>query len=139
MDTFVARLAPFCDARDLQRLEQLAELAHGYQELATLRPADFVRYACLRKVEAPLSAPIRVMTIHQAKGLQFDIVVLPELDKPLRGHTPRVLVHRPTPKSPPSIVCRYVNRAERALLPEILEPMAEAQKRGPEKTLSLFQ
>ena len=39
------------------------------------------------------------MTVHQAKGLEFDIVVLPELDVPLIGQPPPFVVHRQTPTS----------------------------------------
>lgn len=35
------------------------------------------------------------MTVHQSKGLQFDVVVLPELDARLKGMTPDVVVDRP--------------------------------------------
>lgn len=69
--------------RDLQRLLQLTELAFRWDRRATLRPGDFVRFARWERMEAPSDARVRVMTIHQAKGLEFDQVVLPELDMPL--------------------------------------------------------
>ena len=75
-----------CDRRDQSRLQQLVELAYEYQPASTLRTDDFVRLVEQRQVADPSSADVRVMTIHQAKGLEFDIVVLPELD----GHA-----HRP--------------------------------------------
>ena len=33
-----------CDQRDASRLQQLVEVAYGYEPLATLRTADFLRY-----------------------------------------------------------------------------------------------
>lgn len=83
-----------CDRRDARRLFQLTELAHGYDERATLRPADFVRLVEAERVEDPTTANIRVMTIHQAKGLEFDIVVLPQLDETDRARIPPALAHR---------------------------------------------
>jgi len=70
-------------ARDLRRLLQLTELAFRWDQRATLRPEDFVRFAASERMEAPSDARVRVMTVHQAKGLEFDQVVLPELDVPL--------------------------------------------------------
>ena len=59
---------------------QLVDLGHTYERRAGIRPSDFVAFVEQTKVEDPSPAKVRVMTIHQAKGLQFDIVVLPELD-----------------------------------------------------------
>ena len=77
---WVEKLAPSVGASELRRLEQLVELAFRWEDRASLRPAEFVRFAESEKVEDPLSTPVRVMTVHQAKGLEFDVVVLPELD-----------------------------------------------------------
>jgi len=73
-------LAPSVEEAELRRLEQLVELGFRWEERASLRPSDFVRFVRSQKVEDPSSAPVRVMTVHQAKGLEFDVVVLPELD-----------------------------------------------------------
>ncbi len=57
------------------------------------------------------------MTIHQSKGLEFDIVVLPQLDVRLSGQPPAVVVGRPQPTQPIDFVCRYANKELQALLP----------------------
>ena len=48
-------------------------------------------------VEDPSSAPVKVMTVHRSKGLEFDIVVLPELYSSLapKGKNPIVPVRAP--------------------------------------------
>ena len=74
-----------CDSREARRLAQLAERAHAFERNASLRPMDFVRMIEETRVEDPASSGIRVMTVHKAKGLEFDIVVLPQLDKSLSG------------------------------------------------------
>ena len=83
-------LEPHCDQRDASRLRQFVELAYGFQPLATLRTADFQRYVELKGVADPTTAEVRVMTVHQAKGLQFDIVVLPDLDRAIPRPTGRL-------------------------------------------------
>ncbi|HAT16955.1 MAG TPA: hypothetical protein DCS76_04120, partial [Gemmatimonadetes bacterium] len=83
LSRWVHDLAPSCDARQVQRLLQLVELGHRWDEHATLRPTDFAQYVASESVEDPSSAPVQVMTIHQSKGLEFDAVVLPELYAPL--------------------------------------------------------
>lgn len=72
-------LAPHCDNREVQRLLQLVELGHRWDERSTLRPTDFTRYVTDEPVEDPSSAPVQVMTVHRSKGMEFDVVVLPEL------------------------------------------------------------
>jgi ATP-dependent exoDNAse (exonuclease V) beta subunit len=115
------RIAPWCDARDARRLSQLAELAHRYDANATLRPSDFTRLAEVTRVEDPASADVRVMTVHQAKGLEFDIVVLPELGNRVEGQgsSPVVLPYRYGETGPIGAVLPMASRSIRALFPEI--------------------
>jgi ATP-dependent helicase/nuclease subunit A len=119
------RLAEHCDARDQSRLQQLVELAYEYQPASTLRTVDFIRLIERRKVADPSSADVRVMTIHQAKGLEFDVVVLPELSGSLTGQPVSVVAGRPRPTEPVEIVCRYANEATRRFLPPRLQALFE--------------
>lgn len=114
---WVEMLAPACDARELNRLLQLVELAYAYDSQASVRPADFVAHVEATKVEDPTASEVRVMTVHQAKGLQFDIVVLPELDVNLKGQPPLVVVGREKQGAAVTRVCRYANEDIQALLP----------------------
>ncbi|NLY02159.1 MAG: UvrD-helicase domain-containing protein [Rhodopirellula sp.] len=126
---WVNALAPSCDRRDLGRLLQLVELAYAYDADATARADDFVRFVEEKRVESPATADVRVMTFHQAKGLQFDIVVLPELDYQLRGQPPALVVGRPTPMSDVTHVCRYVGQSERVVLPAGVRASFDAYQR----------
>lgn len=116
-------LRTHCSQRELSRLDQLVELAFDFQPRATLRPGDFVRFAETQRVSDPTSANVRVMTIHQAKGLQFDVVVLPELDAPLVGQLSSFAVHRPTPTSDIDRVCRNARESVRKLFPGPIQKM----------------
>lgn len=117
------QLASACDRRDLNRLLQLVELGYTYEPMATTRADDFVEFVENRRVESPTAARVRVMTVHQSKGLQFDICVLPELDKPLKGQTPQLVVGRAGPAQPIERICRYVNKDLQTLLPRKFQEM----------------
>ncbi len=116
---WVHELAPSVDRRNLGRLMQLVELAHAYEPGAGTRADDFVELVTKRRVEDPTAAaPVRVMTVHQAKGLDFDCVVLPQLDAHLKGQTARFVVGRPKPTDDAEHICRYVPGDLQAILPE---------------------
>lgn len=90
-----AQLADRCSARDRRRLRQLAELGFRYDPRATLRATDFIPVVEAERVRDSIAADVRVMTIHSSKGLEFDIVVLPELDAPLTRAPTGILTYRP--------------------------------------------
>jgi ATP-dependent helicase/nuclease subunit A len=125
-------LAEDCDGRDASRLLQLVELAYRFEAEAGLRTRDFVSFVEHERVEAPSPADVRVMTIHQAKGLQFDIVVLPQLDVRLSGQNPPVVVGRLDATAPASLVCRYANEPLRRMLPDEIR---QAFDRSAEQTI----
>ncbi len=113
VESLASRLAPICDDRDTERLRQLVQLAMGYEPNATPRVRDFVRLVRDKRVERPRAVPIRVMTVHQAKGLEFDAVVLPELDASLvRGGGGGSVADVRRLGDPPQAMSRYLtNRA----------------------------
>jgi ATP-dependent exoDNAse (exonuclease V) beta subunit len=61
------------------------------------------------------------MNVHQSKGLEFDIVVLPELDSKLRGLDRKLIVGRDDILAPATIACRYASEGEQKLLPERIQ------------------
>lgn len=79
--TFAERLSPYCTRRDQQRLDQLVTQGHIYDANPTLRVRDFVDFIRQEKIQLPKPAQVRVMTTHQSKGLEFDAVFLPDLNK----------------------------------------------------------
>ena len=79
---------------DRARFGRLVELAHAFDERAGLRPAEFADQVRLTKVEDPSAAQVRVMTIHAAKGLEFDAVLLPELQAELTRHRQEIVTRR---------------------------------------------
>ncbi|MDD2235697.1 MAG: UvrD-helicase domain-containing protein [Kiritimatiellae bacterium] len=92
--------SPFTRARlaQLQQCAQEFDLAHPRQVIPFIR---FVQQTT-GKAEAPAGA-VRVLTMHKAKGLEFDAVFLPDLqDSSLDslGHGELGLVHHTEPENP---------------------------------------
>jgi ATP-dependent helicase/nuclease subunit A len=114
--SWARRIAPACDRRDLNRLQQVVDMAYAYQARSTLRADDFVAWVRQKRVPDPSGASVRVMTIHGAKGLQFDAVVLPELDCNLAGRAPAFVVGRDRKTLEVDFVCRYVQEIVQHLL-----------------------
>ncbi len=123
-------LDPSCDPLERARLLQLVEMGFAFDGDRTLRPRDFVRLVEKQRVEDPSGAQIRVMTIHQSKGLQFDVVVLPHLYGSLEhsGGRDPVVPWRDTTTGRVTKVYPATNKTVRALLSELRE--AHNQARG---------
>nr|NIP60768.1 UvrD-helicase domain-containing protein [Gemmatimonadota bacterium]NIR81160.1 UvrD-helicase domain-containing protein [Gemmatimonadota bacterium]NIT89991.1 UvrD-helicase domain-containing protein [Gemmatimonadota bacterium]NIU33798.1 UvrD-helicase domain-containing protein [Gemmatimonadota bacterium]NIU34346.1 UvrD-helicase domain-containing protein [Gemmatimonadota bacterium] len=121
------------DARGLRRMLQLVEMGFRWDERAGVRSDEFVRFVESERVEDPTSAAVRVMTVHRAKGLEFDVVVLPELDTPLTGlggGAPALLPERDPETSRVLRAFPYVPKDYRPLFPEV--DAAYLQHRGAE-------
>ncbi|MEZ5941572.1 MAG: UvrD-helicase domain-containing protein [Planctomycetaceae bacterium] len=119
LNTWMHQLAPECNARELQRLRQLVSLGDTFDIRASLRTRDFIRFVETQKIADASEAPVRVMNIHQSKGLEFDIVVLPELDEAL-AKAPDYYTLGPNRLAPPEFVAVQQSREMFALLPEEL-------------------
>jgi ATP-dependent exoDNAse (exonuclease V) beta subunit len=124
----VKQLLADCEPRDARRLAQLVELGFRYDARATLRTTDFIRLVETERVEDPTAADVRVMTVHQAKGLEFDAVVLPELDLSLAGSRSEDLGYRPAPAARVTRAFPYVNEEVRALFPDLPELQGAASQ-----------
>jgi len=126
------KAADAVDGRELARLLQLVELAYRWDGRSTLRPQDFVRFVQHEAVEAPSDARVRVMTVHKAKGLEFDVVILPELD--LRLTRGQGLYHAVLPLRDPESgrvlrIFPSLTKALRPLFPEIEEAGRQDRER----------
>ena len=127
---WVRAAAPACDARDLHRLVRLVELGRRHDAEPSLRPSDFVAAVAARKVEDPTAARVRVMTIHQAKGLEFDVVVLPDLgDSMISVWRKEMMAVRGEPAGPVTKICAYAGDAVRRICPDVARLHDEAATR----------
>ncbi len=69
-----------CSDHDVQRCEQLLDVAREFDARGPMRPSDFAAHVRKRRIERPGGSGVRVMTIHASKGLEFEAVLLLELD-----------------------------------------------------------
>lgn len=74
-------LSSCSEKRDKERLDKLVEFAYSYVARTERTLVDeFLETVRKEKFETPSDGQLRVMSLHKSKGLEFDIVVLPELD-----------------------------------------------------------
>ena len=84
-------LGQFLGARKAGNVRKIMDLAEGFARTRTPTLSAFVRYLddvaaeAIREGEAPAepehARSVQLMTIHKAKGLEFPIVVLPDLSR----------------------------------------------------------
>ena len=69
------------DAFSRQRGRQFADAAREFDELGNGEVAEFVQYMSrFTARDTDAAGVVRVMTVHKAKGLGFDLVILPDLE-----------------------------------------------------------
>lgn len=105
---FASQISVVCNERDQLRLEQLIQLAYQYERIETPRLRDFIDYVQTQKISLPKVAAVRVMTIHQAKGLEFDAVFLPNLSRRFVNRQSTFVVKAADTVSDPDGVTRRV-------------------------------
>lgn len=127
---WVHSILPHCSHRDRQRLLRLVVVAEQYDSESTLRPIDFIEYVSRLRVDDPSAQRIRVMNVHQSKGLQFDVVILADLEQDTRRDRTSHVVYRPQPTSAPTTVAMKCSKDVQELLPAHLQDAFEQTKRG---------
>lgn len=116
--------------RDRRRLEQLTSLAFAFERRKTTRVSDFIRLIEKIRMDDPSAESIRVMTIHQSKGLEFDAVIMPVFDGTmLRSNRSSVLCEYDDPTAPPVRVVRGMGR-DLVCIDKTLRNMYESEARG---------
>jgi ATP-dependent helicase/nuclease subunit A len=109
-------LANSCNERDQLRLEQLIQQGFSFAVQHHSRIMAFVEHIRQQKVALPQPAQVRVMNIHQSKGLEFDSVFLPNLNDSMTGQLPLFVAMRNAPTERPSGVVRYMKSEVQQML-----------------------
>jgi len=139
IDAWAQKLVPLCGIRDRRRLGQLVEAAIDFDLAPHIRASRFINLIKNRKVEDPSASNVRVMTIHQAKGLEFDVVILPELDFNLLEvhHTP-LMTFRSDPTQPPLRISRSAPKEVRRLEERLVEMHQQNETERLKEALSVL-
>ena len=133
------------NARGRARLDDLVALAERYESNWTPWSGlgDFVEYARNTRVQPRSGKTVRVMTMHAAKGLEFDIVVLADIDQPLAGRSDSLYidadgaeVHDPT--SPDSRASLAGFKELRAYSPTLASMHEQSNRRAAYDNLCLL-
>ncbi|MCH2162428.1 MAG: UvrD-helicase domain-containing protein, partial [Phycisphaerales bacterium] len=83
------------ETREGVRLRQLVEFFEGLGR-ESHEPEELVELARQARVDDPGAEGVVVMNIHQAKGLEFEGVVLADIEEGLRGQVPQLARRQPT-------------------------------------------
>jgi ATP-dependent exoDNAse (exonuclease V) beta subunit len=75
-----------CNEYDRVRCEQLLELAREWDQRPPTRLSQFVEHVRNRRMERQGGAGVRILSIHASKGLEFETVILLELDARQGNH-----------------------------------------------------
>ncbi|NBC11348.1 MAG: UvrD-helicase domain-containing protein [Planctomycetes bacterium] len=118
-------LRPTLGPRGVERVTQLIALAERHNPLRPLRTRQFIDFVRSSRVEDPTPARVRVMTVHKAKGLEFDIVVLGELSRVMGTVKGLVWQGGEDPTDPPSVVIAH---ARSPLRPTLFDYSADIQR-----------
>jgi ATP-dependent helicase/nuclease subunit A len=110
-----ALVAEFLGPRKLANLRKLIDRARSFDQSGQFTLDDFITQLSefvVRQPEEPLAATqgetshaVRLMSIHQAKGLEFPVVVVPDLDRLMRSRMATVAF---TPRLGPMVKCPNV-------------------------------
>src|SRR5690606_8726876 len=122
---WVRAIAGDTDERQYRRCMQLIGLAQIFDQRTSARIDEFVHMVESRAVADPAESTVQVMTVHQSKGLEFDIVILPELESEIAPtRTLKVVYERDGDAGPITRIARHVSKDMWQTFPD-LAPMFE--------------
>ncbi|MFM8571137.1 MAG: UvrD-helicase domain-containing protein [Pirellula sp.] len=110
-------IAPHCSQRDQERLQQLIDEAYRFDSAKQSLVHEFIDRIATTRVATQAESVVRVMTIHQSKGLEFDAVFVPAIDQSIIRQAPRLVAMRDSRVGPPISIMRNVNKNLQMYLP----------------------
>tara|TARA_B110000438_G_scaffold290123_1_gene325496 strand:- start:7046 stop:10180 length:3135 start_codon:yes stop_codon:yes gene_type:complete len=113
----VLTLEPHVDRVQFTRLEHLLAFADIFTFSTGSRLDEFIEAVEKERFSDPESSRVRVMTIHQSKGLEFDAVILPTLESGLAPRSPTYAVTRNSASQQITDVFMYRSNQIQELLP----------------------
>lgn len=116
IDELSQLMRPYLTNSQQFRLQQLIRHADSFDSDEPLRLTELLQSMDSERFTEESSSIVRVMTIHASKGLEFDAVVLPDLE-PALTRTPDIIVARDDEQLPASIF-PYRNAKIQSILPQ---------------------
>jgi ATP-dependent helicase/nuclease subunit A len=113
----VLTLEPHVDRVQFTRLEHLLAFADTFTFSTGSRLDEFIEAVEKERFSDPEASRVRVMTIHQSKGLEFDAVILPTLESALAPRSPTYAVTRHSQSQEITDVFMYRSIQIQQLLP----------------------
>lgn len=123
---------------DRRRFRQLVDLAYTHESHVGVRASAFVDLVHEARVEDPSASHVKVMTVHASKGLEFDAVLLPELDEDLHPRRISVLTRRDDPRRRLEVCCVHPGTDVANLDPGLKELHDEQKRRALEEALCVL-
>lgn len=123
---------------DRRRFRQLVDLALAHDERAGPRADRFVDHVRVTRVEDPAATQVQVMTVHSAKGLEFDAVLLPELDVRFSLRESELFASRPDPAGLLETISHSRSEEVCKLHPELAALWSERARRELREALCLL-
>ncbi|MCP4757999.1 MAG: UvrD-helicase domain-containing protein [Planctomycetes bacterium] len=137
--TLVRQSGDSCDARGQFSLRLVADRAAEWEEGGPRDTMDFVRTIEQTGFGAPSDAAVRIMTQHKAKGLEFDEVVLPWLDRPMaKARQMPCFPFSGDPLEPPLAMAPEVSQKQRVHAPVLEAFQNQSWAAGLADSLSLL-
>jgi ATP-dependent exoDNAse (exonuclease V) beta subunit len=133
-------LSKYYPEREAPFLKALASNAFAYQEEIGSRLSSFENYIEDSRVNLGSAAAVKVMTIHQSKGLEFDTVFLPELEDYIvhGSRLPWVVPDRENAISQTTRMVPALNKSYRPLLPEFKDALNRYESTLVDESLCLL-
>ena len=102
------KLLPFLAQRDHARLTQLIAFGAKFDAKGNPDASEFCDAVSHLEMIDPNPARVKIMSIHKAKGLEFDAVFLPQFEKSWQNRSGDLYVQRQSPFDPPWLLSQSV-------------------------------
>lgn len=133
VQNLACRLSQYANYSEQLRLNKVVEMAYLFESSDY---SLFCETVSQTKFAAPSEQKIKVMTVHQSKGLEFDIVILPHLARTLDKIKGNIIFSQDLNGDP--IMLPYPNETIRALSNEISSSYSILQNEVVEDSLSVL-
>ena len=132
-------LAQICSLEDRSRIHQMMEQVR-IRKPANGRLQELISHLRKHRLASPSGSRVQVMTVHQAKGLGRDVVILPELSADWFKVLPQLLERKGDSESTdPPWLSRYIKKMEQQILQHPYPEMnRQARRRQLQESLSVL-